>query len=231
MSLSSAFSLTFSPPPYWALGLPWWLKTVKNLPAMWETRVQSLGLEDPLKKGMAAHSSIPVWKVPWTEETDGLQSVGSQSVGHDWLTNTFTFILNIGKDKSVASFFQRHWFQTICYLLAHHLQVCMFSCFSCVWLFATPWTVAHQAPLSMGFSRQEYWSELLCPPPGDLPDPGIELPSPGVAAEFLTHWASWEACSSSDLTAFLKVLPTLLSRKPDTQELRDIRCPDCLKTG
>ena len=39
-------------------------------------------------------------------------------------------------------------------------------------LFATPWTVAHQAPLSMGFSRQEYWSGLLCPPPGDLPDPG-----------------------------------------------------------
>ena len=38
----------------------------------------------------------------------------------------------------------------------------------------TPWTVAHQTPLSMGFSRQEYWSGLLCPPPGDLPDPGIE---------------------------------------------------------
>ena len=51
---------------------------VKNLPAMWETWVRSLGLEDPLKKGMAAHSSIPVWEVPWTEETDRLQSVGSQ---------------------------------------------------------------------------------------------------------------------------------------------------------
>ena len=45
---------------------------------------------------------------------------------------------------------------------------------SCVWLFVTSWTVAHQAPLSMGFSRQEYWSGLLYPPPGDLPDPGIE---------------------------------------------------------
>ena len=42
---------------------------------------------------------------------------------------------------------------------------------SCIWLFATPWTIAHQAPLSMGFSRQEYWSGLPCPPPGDLPDP------------------------------------------------------------
>ena len=44
-------------------------------------------------------------------------------------------------------------------------------------LFATPWTVAHQAPLSMGFSRQEYWSELPFPPPGDLPKTGVE-PSP-----------------------------------------------------
>ena len=46
--------------------------------------------------------------------------------------------------------------------------------FSCIQLFATPWTVAHQAPLSMGFSRQESWSGLLCPLPGDLPNPGIK---------------------------------------------------------
>ena len=57
--------------------------------------------------------------------------------------------------------------------------------FSCVWLFVTLWVVAHQAPLSMGFSRQEYWSRLPCPPPGDLPDPGIEpasLTSPAFPA-------------------------------------------------
>ena len=48
------------------------------------------------------------------------------------------------------------------------------SCFSRVWLFATPWTVARQAPLPVGFSRQEYWGGLPCPPPGDLPNPGIE---------------------------------------------------------
>ena len=47
-------------------------------------------------------------------------------------------------------------------------------CFSCVWLCVTLWIVACQAPLSMGFSRQEYWSGLPCPPPGDLPDPGIK---------------------------------------------------------
>ena len=50
----------------------------------------------------------------------------------------------------------------------------MLSRFYHVQLFVTPWTVAHQAPLCMGFSRQEYWSGLPCPPPGDLPDPGIE---------------------------------------------------------
>ena len=56
---------------------------IKNLPAMQETQVQFLGREDPLGKGMATHSSILAWKSPWTEEPGGLQSVGSQRVGHD----------------------------------------------------------------------------------------------------------------------------------------------------
>ena len=54
-------------------------QTVKNLPAMQETRVQSLSREDPLEKGMATHSSILAWRIPWTEEPGGLQSLGSQS--------------------------------------------------------------------------------------------------------------------------------------------------------
>ena len=66
----------------------------------------------------------------------------------------------------------------------------MLSCFSCVGFLATPWTLVHQASLFMGFSRQEYWSGLPCPPPGDLPDPGIEpvslLTSPALAGEFFT---------------------------------------------
>ena len=57
-------------------------QTVKNLPTMQETQVQSLGQEDPLEKGMATHSSILAWKIPWTEEPGGLQSMGSQRVGH-----------------------------------------------------------------------------------------------------------------------------------------------------
>ena len=56
---------------------------VKNLPAMWETWVHSLGWEDPLEEGMATHSSILAWRTPWTEEPGGLQSMESQRVGHD----------------------------------------------------------------------------------------------------------------------------------------------------
>jgi len=56
---------------------------VKNLPARQETWVQSLGQEDPLEKGMATHSSILAWEIPWTEEPGGLWSMGLQTVGHD----------------------------------------------------------------------------------------------------------------------------------------------------
>ena len=58
-------------------------QTVKNLPAMQETHVRSLGHEDPLEKGMATHSSNLAWRILWTEEPGGLQSTGSQRVGHD----------------------------------------------------------------------------------------------------------------------------------------------------
>ena len=66
---------------------------------------------------------------------------------------------------------------------------------SCVQLFTTPSTVTHQAPLSMGFSRQEYWSGLPFPPPRDLPDPGIEpasLRSPALSGRFFTTSATWK---------------------------------------
>ena len=56
---------------------------VKNLPAMQETQVRSLGWKDPLEKGMASHSNILAWRIPWTEEPGGLQSMTSQRVGHD----------------------------------------------------------------------------------------------------------------------------------------------------
>ena len=67
------------------------VQRVKNLPPMQETPVQSPGREDPLEKEMATRFSILAWRIPWTEEPGGLQSVGSQRVSPDWVTNTFTF--------------------------------------------------------------------------------------------------------------------------------------------
>ena len=64
---------------------------VKNLSAFQESRVWSLGGEEPLEKGMATHSSILAWRISWTEEPGGLQSMGSHRVAHDWATNAFTF--------------------------------------------------------------------------------------------------------------------------------------------
>ena len=58
-------------------------QTVKSLPVMWETWVQSLGWEDPLNKGTATRSSILAWRIPWTEEPCGIQSMGSQRIEHD----------------------------------------------------------------------------------------------------------------------------------------------------
>ena len=67
----------------WAQAHPLVVQMVKNPPATWETRVQSLGEEAPLEEGMATHSSILAWKMPWTEEPSRLQFMGSQRVGHD----------------------------------------------------------------------------------------------------------------------------------------------------
>ena len=81
----------------------------------------------------------------------------------------------------------------------------LLSRFSRVWLFATPWTVAHQAPLSMEFSRQEHWSGLPSPSPGDLPNPGIEPRSPSAPALQadslpLSHWVAAAKSLQSCLT-------------------------------
>ena len=76
------------------------------------------------------------------------------------------------------------------------LHACMLSCFSHVQLFVTLWTVAHQAPLSLEFSRQEHWSGLPLPPPGALPNLGKEprpLLSPALVGGFFATSATWEA--------------------------------------
>ena len=76
---------------------------VKHLPTIQETWVWSLGWEDPLEDGMAAHSSILAWRIQWTEEPGGLQSTGSQRVRHDWVTNIHTHVY-----KSFSTMFGKH---------------------------------------------------------------------------------------------------------------------------
>ena len=85
----------------------------------------------------------------------------------------------------------------VCVRVCVCVCVCMLRHFNCVWLFATLWTVAHQIPLSIGFSRQEYWSALPFPSPGDLPDPGIKaasLMSPALVDRFFTTSTTRVVC-------------------------------------
>ena len=124
---------------------------------MQEAWVQSLGQDESLEEGMSAHSSILAWRVQWTEEPGRPQSMGSHRVGHDWATNIHSCI-----------------YMCVCIVT----QPC-----PTVQLFAILWTVVLQAPLSMKFTRPEYWSGKSCPSPGDLPNPGIKPWSPALQAD------------------------------------------------
>ena len=100
---------------------------------------------------------------------------------------------------------------------------------SCVQLFATPWTVAHQAPLSMGFSGQEYWSGLPFLSPGNLPDPGTEPRSPTLQAGALTSEPPGKPCQKKRVS-----LISQTSCSPNTygaQEMMDCEDQRCTKQG
>ena len=113
---------------------------VKNLPAMWETSVRSLGWEDPLEKGKATHSSILAWRIPWNTQPRKLQRVQN-----DWATFTFTFHLSTWKEfhqvvEKGRVFLFEHQFSSV-------------QSLSRVQLFATPWIAACQASLSITNSQ------------------------------------------------------------------------------
>ena len=84
----------------------WWAslvsQTVKNLPAMWETWVRSLGWEDPLEKGMATHPSILAWRSPWREKPGGLQFMGSQTVRYKWATKRSVAGSLVGRESCLT---------------------------------------------------------------------------------------------------------------------------------
>ena len=141
---------------------------------------------------MATHSSVLTWRIPGTGEPGGLPSLGSHRVGHDWsdlaaaatamliLVSQVAQWLRISLPSRRCKFsswvgkipWRRKWQSTPVFLPGKSL-----------------WTVAHQAPLSMGFSGQEYWTWLPSPFPRDLPNPGIKPPtlvSPALAGKFFT---------------------------------------------
>ena len=89
------------------------------------------------------------------------------------------------------------------------------SLFSNVWLFATLWTIACKAPLSVGFSRHEYWSGLPCPPPGNLPVPG-NLPDPGIepCLSYIGRWVLTTSATSKALMSIIKLFKVVWLRYP-----------------
>ena len=94
-------------------------QTGKNLPAMQETGVRSLSWEDPLEKGMATHSSILAWRIPWTETPGRLQSMGLHRVRHNWATNTHK-IWNHPKCPSTDEWIKKMWYtHTHTYIYTH----------------------------------------------------------------------------------------------------------------
>ena len=98
---------------YWASLVA---QTIKNSPAMWETWVWSLTWEDPLEKEMATHSSILVWRIPWTEEPGGLQSMGSRRVGHNWATSLSLFNSEVLRNCVTQRFWKEFGINTGIYL-------------------------------------------------------------------------------------------------------------------
>ena len=171
-------------------GGAWWA-TVRGV-AKSQTRLSDFTFtfhSPALEKQMATHSSVLAWRVPGTGEPGGLSSMESHRVGHDWS--------DLAAAAVAAYFYLVHFLSVGMYLSYSFLLSFLPSLLACVCVhllshvrfFVTLWTLAHEAPLSMGFSRQKYWSGLPFPPPGDLSDPGIECMSPVspvLAGEFFT---------------------------------------------
>ena len=136
---------------------------MQEMSEMPETWVRSLGQENSLEEHKATHSSILAWRIPMDRRA-------WQATVHR-VSESWTKLKWLSRQAGIVS------------LLPTLFTLCVLSRFSHVWLFATLWTVAHQTSLFMGFSRQEYWSELLCPPSKDLPNPESCLP-----LSCLLHW-------------------------------------------
>ena len=181
----------FSRQGYWS-GLPF--PPPGDLP---DPRIKPASLKSPTLAGGFFITSTKCH----IENTSKVEWIGPRSFAlfsiFTWLLATSTTFCreNVSTTSRTQKIFLRvHWILKYGFL-------CVLSHFSYVWLCATLWTVVHQAPLSMGFSRQEYWSGLLCPSPRNISDPGIEPPSlmyAALAGGFFTTSTTWEATDFYD---------------------------------
>ena len=155
---------------------------VSKLPAAWQPPLQSSSLSPSVSLNHSAPPHLPCDELSHTLRCLIILDVASYK-------SKFVCLLVCPWWSLSDGLYQRLYVR-LC------ACACMLSCFSCTWLFAISKTVTCQTPLSMGFSRQEYWSGLPFPSPRDLPDLGIEPVSPmapTLARGFFYHWATWKA--------------------------------------
>ena len=158
-------------------------QTVKNLPAMWETLVWSLGWEDPLEEGMAVHSSILAWRIP-TGEGAWWAIVHGDTKSWTQLRDSAQ---QIPLGNCVCFLYLWLYFYFVNRFMCNTIFFSQILCCAVLSLLVVSNSLQHHGLLlcPCGFSKQKYWSGLPCPPPGDRPKPGIESRSPALQADSL----------------------------------------------
>ena len=132
---------------------------------------------DPGWRGSCYLSMMFLWRMIRVKEGDGLlQEKGNLSLPSMEIIRSNQVSLKGNRVREKEWIFAEQYYSLLSYV----------SFLSCIQLFLQPWTIAHQAPLSMGFPKQEHWSRLPLPSLGDLPDPGIKCESPALAGGFFT---------------------------------------------
>ena len=152
---------------------------------------------------MATHSSVLAWRIPGTGEPGGLPCMGSHRVRHDWSDLAAAAAAGTSLEVQWLGLQTSPWIWSLVWELRSPwlcvgvgVSVCVRArsqSLSHVWLSLTLWTIAHQTPLSMGFSGQEYWSGLPFPPLGHLPSSGIQPASPASPACILGRFFTDES--------------------------------------
>ena len=185
MGQDSSFRGGFPYPPGWLV-----CRLSREFGEWW---LQSLPWRDGLWSGMDL-GSVPMWSSDGPAEQQA-EETGWIEVKRSEVQLEFDGLLNL----AIRSIFYVSNYNVI-------PHKCVLSCFSCVRFLVTLWTTAHQAPLSMGSSRQEFWSGLLCPSLGDLPNPGVKpmsLTSPALARVLFTTSSAWDVIKYQGLNSLL----------------------------